>query len=168
MRGRALRRNLMVWSPPAGPAGKYGARGLTRARRTRRIRRFARAYALLTVIGLLRLAEGVRCRWRPLLAGTVLTVAGVMLRSGALGMVLLPGLGFFVYALLIPASPAADRRRRSELERELAAYSTSAQRHDFEATLDRYPDSITCELREILASQAMAAGTNRIPGAGRC
>ena len=59
------------------------------------------------------------------------------------------------------------RKRRSELERELAAYSTPAQRCDLEATLDRYPDDITYELREILASQAMAAYNNRIPGAGR-
>jgi hypothetical protein len=59
------------------------------------------------------------------------------------------------------------RERRSELARELAAYSTPAQRCDLEATLDRYPDDVTYELRDILASQAMAAYDNRIPGAGR-
>lgn len=59
------------------------------------------------------------------------------------------------------------RRRRSELERQLAAYATPAQRCDLEATLDLYPDSITYELRDILARQAMAACNNRIVGAGR-
>ena len=57
--------------------------------------------------------------------------------------------------------------RRSELERELAAYSTPAQRSDLEAILDRYPDSITYELRDILASQAMAADNHRFRAAGR-
>jgi hypothetical protein len=32
---------------------------------------------------------------------------------------------------------------------------------------DRYPDSVTYELRDILARQAMAACNNGIPGAGR-
>ena len=67
----------------------------------------------------------------------------------------------------IPVSSDADRKRRSELERELAAYSTPAQRCDLEATLDHYPDDITYELRDILASQAMAARHNPIPGAGQ-
>jgi hypothetical protein len=58
-------------------------------------------------------------------------------------------------------------KRRCELERELAAYSTPAQRSDLEAILDRYPDGITYELRDILASQAMAADNNRFPAAGR-
>ena len=164
---RARRRNLAVWSPSVGPADRYGARGPTRLARTRRIRRCLRTGALLTVIGLMRLARGARPRWRPLLAGTVLTVAGVMLRSGAWGAVLLPGLWFFVYALLIPARSDADRKRRSELARELAGYSTPAQRWDLEATLDRYPDDVTHELRDILASQTLAACHNGIPGAGR-
>jgi hypothetical protein len=53
----------------------------------------------------------------------------------------------------------AERARKwgSELERELAALSTAAQRRDLQATLDRYPDNITYELRNILARQAMAA-----------
>lgn len=113
------------------------------------------------------LARAARPRWRPLLAGGVLAVVGLMLRSGALGALLLPGLLVLLSALLIPASPDADRKRRSELERELAAYSTPAQRCDLEATLDRYPDSVTYELRDILASQAMAVCNNGIPGAGR-
>ena len=49
--------------------------------------------------------------------------------------------------------PEEARARRRALERELAAYSTPAQRCDLEATFDRYPDSATGELREILARQ---------------
>ena len=59
------------------------------------------------------------------------------------------------------------RQRHLELARELAAYSTPAERWDFEAMLDRYPDDITYELRDILASQAMAVYNKQIPGAGR-
>src|SRR5215510_6704676 len=134
MRLRAHRRKPAVWSPSVGPADRYCAPKLAR---TRRIRRCFRTSALVTVIGLMHLARGVRLRWRPLLAGGVLTVVGVMLRSGAWGAVVLPGLWMLVYALLLSASPDADRKRRSALERELAGYSTSAQRCDLEATLDR-------------------------------
>jgi hypothetical protein len=164
MRLRAHQRNLVVWNPSVGPADRYGA---TRLTRTRRIHRCIRTGALLTVIGLIRVARAVRPRWRPLLAGGVLTVVGLMLPSGAWGALVLPGLLFLYAALLIPAQPDADRKRRSELERELAGYSTPAQRCDLEATLDQYPDSITYELREILASQAMTACNNGIRGAGR-
>lgn len=164
MRLRAHRRNLVVWSPSVGPADRYGAPRLTRLAGTKRIRRCIRTGVLLTAIGLMRLARGVRLRWRPLLAGGVLTVVGVMLRGGLWGVVVLPGLWFLLYALLIPASPDADRKRRSELKRELAVYSTPTQRCDLEATLDQYPDSVTYELRDILASQALAARNNGIPG----
>ncbi len=57
--------------------------------------------------------------------------------------------------------------QRCQLERELAAYSTPAQRYDLAATFDRYPDSITYELRDILARQASAAFDSRLPAAGR-
>jgi hypothetical protein len=167
MRLRARRRNLVVWSASGGLAGRHGAFRLTRPAHTRRIRRCIRAGALLTVIGVMRVARGVRPRWRPLLAGVVLTLAGYLLRSGAWGALLPAGLWCFVYAVLIPGSADADRKRRSALERELAAYSTPAQRCDLEATLDRYPDGITHELREILAGQALAACNEGIPGAGR-
>jgi hypothetical protein len=167
MRQRARRRNLVLWSSSVSPAGRYGSPGLTRPARSGRMRRCIRTGALLTVIGLMRLVRGMRPRWRPLLAGVLLTVAGVVLRSDAWGAVLLPGLWFLVYALLIPVRADADRKRRSELERELAVYTTPAQRWDLEATLDRYPDGITHELRDILASQAPAACHSGIPGAGR-
>ena len=58
-------------------------------------------------------------------------------------------------------------QQRCALERELAEYSTPAQRCDLEATFDRYPDSVTCELRDILARQASAAFDDRLPAAGR-
>ena len=50
----------------------------------------------------------------------------------------------------------AARKRHSDLERELAGYTTPAERGDLEATLDRYPDGTTHELRDILARQSMA------------
>ncbi len=160
---RARRRNLVVWNSCAGPAETFGAARPARPARTRRVRGFVRIGALLLVLGLMRLARAVRPRWKPLLAGVALTVAGFMLRGGAWGAVLLPGLLLLLSAPLIPAGPDAD----PELARELAAYSTPAQRRDLEATLDRYPDSVTYQLREILASQALAAGNGGIPGSGR-
>jgi hypothetical protein len=102
-----------------------------------------------------------------LLAGTALVAIGVLQRDGVAGVVLIPGLLFLWHALLIPADPDADRERRSRLERELAAFSTPAQRCDLGATLDWYPDGITHEIRDILASQAMAAHNDGVPGARR-
>jgi hypothetical protein len=86
-------------------------------------------------------------------------------RADPAGVVLLPGLLLLLGAPLVPASPKADGRQRSELERELAGYSTPAQRADLHAMLDGYPDGITHEIREILAGQAMATRNQRIPGA---
>jgi hypothetical protein len=166
MRLRAHRREPVVWRRPAGPADSYGVLRLTRPARTGRFRRLIRTGALLTAIGVIRLARGVWIRWQPLLAGGVLTAVGIMLRDGLWSLMSLPGLWLLAYALLIPARAPAARKRRSELARELAGYSTPAQRCDLEATLDRYPDSITRELREVLAGQALAAGSG-IPGAGR-
>ena len=161
MRLRQHRRNLVVWSQSAAPTRRYGSPWFARPARTRRIR----TGVLLTVVGLMPLARAVRIRWRPLL-GVVLTVAGVMYRGGPVSVVLFPGLLLLLSALLIPASPKLDRTRRSELERDLAVYSTPAQRCDIEAMLDRYPDGMTYEVRDILARQAMAARNNRIPGTG--
>ena len=48
----------------------------------------------------------------------------------------------------------AARERRRTLERELSGYRTTAERDDLLATLDRYPDGMTHELREILSRQA--------------
>ena len=167
MRLRPHRRNLVVWSSSACPAGRYGALRFTRPGPDRRIRRSIRTGALLTVIGLVRLARAMRARWRPLLSGTVLTVAGFIMRSGMGSVVLIPGILLLFSALLVPPDPE-DHERLMELERELAAYSTPAQRRDLEAILDRYPDGATHEVRDILARQAEAAGNNRSPAAGRC
>jgi hypothetical protein len=161
MRLRAHRRNLVVWSSSAGPGGPGGrghGLGPRRPARSGRTRRRLRTGVLLAAIGLIRLGAAARPRWRPLLAGAALTAAGVVLRSGAAGLVMIPGMLFLVSALLVPADPEAAGPRRRELERELAAYSTPDQVCDLEATLDRYPDSVTCELRDILARQAAAAG----------
>jgi hypothetical protein len=123
MRLPAQRRDLVVWSPSASPADQHDAPRLTRLARTRRIHRSVRTGALLTVIGLRSLTRAARRHRRLLLAGGALTVAVVMLHSG--GAFLLPGLLFLFSALLIPISPDADRKRRSEQERELAAVRAS-------------------------------------------
>ena len=159
---RRQQRNLVVWSQ--SPDRYRSSQGMRRTR-PRRIRRWLRLARLLPLLGLLTVARGVRPRWKPLLAGTVLTVAGLTMRgSGPGSVLLLPGLLLLLSAPLLPGAPSAERL---ELERELAGYWTSAQRHDLEAMLDRYPDDATRELREILAGQAVAAGDNRFPAAGR-
>jgi hypothetical protein len=153
MRLRPHRRTLVVWSTYGGP-DRYGLPWFTQVPR-RRTRRCIRTGALLTVIGLVRLARAVLAGWR-LMAGVVLTVVGVMLRSGSVGVVMIPGLLLLVLALLAPPSPKSARTRRAELERELGAYSTPAERRDLEAILDLYPDGATYELRDILARQVAA------------
>jgi hypothetical protein len=103
-----------------------------------------------------------------LLAGTGLTVAGVILRgSGPGSAMLLPGLMLLMTAPLLPGTGHADHLQRTELERELAGYWTNAQRQDLEAMLDRYPDDVTREVREILAGQARAGYDNQVRSAGR-
>ena len=161
MRLRPRRRNLVIWSPSACRAERGHGLWFTQPARSRRIRRRMRTVALLATLGAIRLGAAVRPRWRPLLAGTLLTVAGVVLRSGPAGIVMIPGMLFLFSALLTPADPVAAGPRRRELERELAAYSTPDQRCDLEATLDRYPDSVTSELRDILVWQAAGASRGR-------
>jgi hypothetical protein len=155
MRLRAHRRSLVIWSHSAAPAGWYGAAGPARIARPARIRRGIRIGALLAVMGMMRLGRGARGRWRPLLAGATLMTAGVVLGNGAWGVLFLAGFWSLLYAALIPASPDAERGRRTALERELAGYSTHAQRRDLEATLSRYPDGITGELRDVLAQSRL-------------
>jgi hypothetical protein len=154
MRLRPHRRTLVVSRSGRGQAGpdRYGLPWFTQVARPRRIRRWIRTGALLTIIGLMRLARTVPADWR-LAAGGVLTAVGVSLRSGPASVVMIPGLLLLVVAILAPASPKSARSRRAELERELGAYSTPAERRDLEATLDLYPDGVTYELRDILARQ---------------
>jgi hypothetical protein len=152
------RRSLVVFSSAADPADKEHASQHRRLASGTQIRRLIHIGALLTVMV-------ARPRWRPLLAGIALTVIGVIERQGPAGIAVIPGLVFLWQALLIPADTDADQQRRSRLRRELAAYSTPAQRCDLEATLDRYPDGVTYEMRDILASQGVASHRNGIPGA---
>jgi hypothetical protein len=149
---------VVVWRASRCPDERGRGLWFTRPARSVRIRRRLRTAALLALLGALRLAAAARPRWRSLLAGVVLTAAGVVLRSGPAGVVMIPGMLFLVSALLVPADPVTASPRRRELERELAAYSTPNQRCDLEATLDRYPDSVTRELRDILVSQALTTG----------
>jgi hypothetical protein len=144
---RRHRRNVVVWSSSGHPAGRPGIGRYRRPARTGQARRFIRIGVLLTVIA-------VRPRWLPLLAGTVLLLAGVIERNGAVAVVIIPGLLMFWQALLIPGDTDANCRRRAQLAGELAAFSTPAQRRDLGATLDRFPDGVTDEMREILLSQA--------------
>jgi len=150
-------RNLVVFRSPDRPAHRYDAVRYRRVTRGGRIRRLIRIGVLLTVIA-------VRPRWQPLLAGTALTVLGVVGRQGDGGIFIIPGLLLLWCALLIPGDTDLDRERRSQLRRELAAFSTPSQRRDLEATLDLYPDDITGEIRDILANQAAASPNNGIPG----
>jgi hypothetical protein len=147
MRLRARRRNLVVWSSSGGSApGRRAQAG--------RVRGLARTGRVLTLIGLLWLARVVRPRWQPLLAGAACTVAGVVLRHTGWGAILLPGLLLLTYCVFIPEAPDQEHSR---LQRELATYSTHAQRCDLEATLAQYPDNVTHELRDILARTPPAA-----------
>ena len=153
--GLRRHRRTVVWS---SSPGRPGALGFTWAPRSARIRWCFRTGGLLAAIGLLRAAAAVLPRWRLLLAGVVLTAAGVILRHGPASVVMLPGMLFLVAALYQQTWPEDARARHRALERELAAYSTPAQRCDLEATFDRYPDDATRELRDILARQSVAAG----------
>jgi hypothetical protein len=169
---RPHRRDLVVWRQSAGPAGRRNASPgdalhSIRLVRVGRVRRYIRMGTLLILIGLLRVRRVARRPWAPVLAGVVLTTTGVVLRNGPGGLLLLPGLLFLLDALLVPASPKEDRARLAQLRRELGEYSTAAQRADLEATLDRYPDGETHELRDILARQAVTACRQQLPGVRR-
>jgi hypothetical protein len=169
---RARRRNVVVWRSSRARGGRYSLLACPRPAPIRQLRRLLRVGWLLTLIGLTRVACALGRRWPPLLVGGALTAVGVTLRGAVGGLAFLPGILFLYSALFIEASPDADRKRRFALERELAVYSTPRQRRDLEATLDRYPDSATNELRDILARQAaarqaMAAEANGVPGLGR-
>lgn len=167
MRLRPHRRNLVVLSQSVGSDGRYDIPPFTLFRRARRIRTSMRIAVLLPVFALMHLKRSPQTRWRPMLAGAVLTGVGLLLRGGSGGAVLLPGLLFLLYSPFMPGNPDTGRRPRRELKREIAAYSTTAQRRDLEATLDRYPDKITHDLRDILHNLAMASHNSQLPDARR-
>jgi hypothetical protein len=160
---RRHRRNVVIWKSSRSP--EYRGRGLwfSQAGRSGRIRRWSRIGGLLVAVGLLRVAAAVRPRWRPLAVGTALTVAGYIMRTGMPGVIMIPGMLFLTAALLAPVSSEEASPQRRALERELASYSTPAQRRDLDAILDRYPDGDTRELRNILARQPVPAEPARIP-----
>jgi hypothetical protein len=156
---RLHRRDLVVWSPSGALADRCGEAQRNQHACTARICRCIRIGALLLVIA-------VRPGWRPLLWSGGACGYGVMQGNCAAGIGLIPGFLLRWHAVMIPADSDADGRRRSQLERELVGYSTPAQRLDLEATLDRYSDSITFEMRDIFARQARAGHDSRVPGGG--
>jgi len=86
MRLRPHRRNIVVWNSSAAAVGRPGHRESLRGARpsrARRLRWWLRIGALLTVLGVLRLARTIRIHPEPvlLLAGTLLAMAGYMLPS---------------------------------------------------------------------------------------
>ena len=112
---------------------------------------------------------------RPPVRSTVLAAFGAALARAMLdafgggsylGAVMTLAARMFVARAQVTSRKAA-RKRRAELERELAGYATPAERCDLEAALDRYPDGVTHELRGILAGQSVAAQDTRFPAIGR-
>ena len=49
----------------------------------------------------------------------------------------------------------SQRLERQLLQVDLASFTSDADRFDLEATLDRYPEQETLEIRRILAQQAV-------------
>jgi hypothetical protein len=160
MRLRSRQRHLVIFSSSTHPARQYAASLQIHAPLTGRIRRWFRVGALVTVIV-------VRPRWKPLLAGMALTIFGFIEHSSMASISVLPGIMLLWAAVLIPGDSDIDHQRRQQLMRELAVYSTPAQRRDLEACLDQYPDGVTGEIRAILASQGAPAHRTGVPGAGR-
>ena len=61
---------------------------------------------------------------------------------------------FFSSVLSTLDQRRAAKRSRAVLRRQMASYANQADRLDLQATLDRYPDEETAQLRNILAAQA--------------
>jgi hypothetical protein len=104
------RRNLVVLSSSARPAARHGVPAFTRPLRTTRIRRRIRLGALYAVIALFRLARAVRARrhGRLLLAGAVLTAAGIVLPSG---MAVIAGVLILLRGVAVTLGVSEPRRR---------------------------------------------------------
>ncbi len=108
MRMRSHRRSLMVWSPPGSPADRYNALAFTGLARPRPIRWWVRTGALLTIIGITRLARAMRTRCRSVftVTGALLVIIGVMLPNGG---AFVAGLLVLLLALLRGAEPSHCR-----------------------------------------------------------
>ena len=106
---RSRQRTTVVWFSSSGRAARREVpevREVTRPTRSGRFRWWARTGALLTVIGVLRLARIVRAYPRPSLslAGTGITLAGITLPSEP---VLIAGFLVLFLALFLPSDPAS-------------------------------------------------------------
>ena len=110
MRFRSRWQDVVVWSSSAGPSGRSGTLRLTRAARSRQIRWWIRARALLAVISLKRLACDARTRpaVRLVLAGGVLTLAGIVLPNG---LALIVGMLVLVRAVAVALGVSELHRR---------------------------------------------------------
>ena len=113
MRLRPRRRNLVVWSSTAAPAGRSRAaprRRGARPARLRRVRWWLRTGALLTLLGVLRLARTARVRWEPvsLLAGALIAITGFALPGGGALFVL----GALVLNATLLKGISAQQRQR--------------------------------------------------------
>ncbi len=117
MRLRSRHRNLIVLNTHAVPSSKLGVREPARLVRRRRFR-FMRTGALLTVIGIMRLAQMMRSRWRTSLglSGVLLEVFGQTVFTGrAQGPAELIGLVLILFTVLV----ARPTRGVRELENRL-------------------------------------------------
>jgi hypothetical protein len=103
---RPHRRTMVVWSSSSGRTARHGVQQTARSARTGRIRWWLRTGALLAIIGMMRLARTAAKYPRPALslAGTVITVAGISLRSEPL---LISGFVVLMLAMFMPSDPAS-------------------------------------------------------------
>ena len=117
MRMRSHRRSLMIWTPPGGRTDRYGVPAVTRLARPGPIRRWFRTGALLTVLGIRRLARAMRERWGSvfLVAGTLLVIIGMALSSAG---ALVPGL----LVLLVGLARGAGRSHCRSADQMTGAY----------------------------------------------
>ncbi|MGH3206095.1 MAG: hypothetical protein ACRDP5_29205 [Streptosporangiaceae bacterium] len=104
MRLRSRPRTIVAWS--SGRVARHGVHAVTRSTRARRIRWWLRTGVLLAIIGVVRVARTARTYPRPALslAGTAVTMAGLMLPSRA---VLVSGFLVLFLAMFLPLNPAA-------------------------------------------------------------
>jgi hypothetical protein len=100
------RRTVVVWSSSSGRTARHRVQEIARSTRPGRIRWWLRTGALLMIIGVMRLARTAAKYPRPALslAGTVITVIGISLRSEP---VLISGFAVLMLAMFMPSDPAS-------------------------------------------------------------